>query len=189
MYGQGRRSSLHCRPRIDKDGRTDFGVASFLGHSFTVLFGDGSGGVTGGQTLTSGRYPNDIQIADYNRDGKLDFATTFEQPLPGHVGVFWGRGNGTFSDPIEYPAGEDPYDIGSFDGNGDGSPDLFVASISSGTVTVLVGRGDGRFESAKDYAIGAGCFNATTGDFDGDGRPDLAAIGGDQVRILRNETP
>jgi hypothetical protein len=26
-------------------------------------------------------------------------------------------------------------------------------------------------------------------DFDGDGRPDLAAISGDQVRILRNETP
>ena len=68
------------------------------------------------------------------------------------------------------------------DVNGDGRPDLLVASLCSlecasglnGAVGVLLGNGDGTFQAAISYSSGgAGAISVAVADVNGDGRPDL----------------
>jgi hypothetical protein len=64
--------------------------------------------------------------------------------------------------------------VGDF--NGDGIPDLAVASYFDGVVTILLGNGDGTFSPAPDSPI-TGLFDPNAiivGDFNGDGKADLA---------------
>lgn len=60
--------------------------------------------------------------------------------------------------------------------NGDGIPDLAVASYFDGVVTILLGNGDGTFTPAHNSPI-TGQFDPKSiiiGDFNGDGKQDLA---------------
>jgi hypothetical protein len=66
-----------------------------------------------------------------------------------------------------------PESVVTGDFNGDGIPDLAVASFS-GAVSVLIGNGDGTFRGHVDYATGAGARGIVIGDFNGDGKLDLA---------------
>jgi hypothetical protein len=117
-------------------------------------------------------------VADFNRDGKLDFvvSATFyldEQPTPY---VFLGNGDGTFQtskgigQPLETLA------VGDF--NGDGIPDLAGTTYDTqnftGMVSVLLGNGDGTFTTASAYPLPAIPESLMTGDFNGDGKLDVA---------------
>jgi hypothetical protein len=76
--------------------------------------------------------------------------------------------------------------VAAADVNGDGKPDLLMASlcasnsncnqtgISSGTVSVLLGNGDGTFKTAVPYyAGGFGATSVAVADVNRDGKPDL----------------
>jgi len=51
---------------------------------------------------------------------------------------------------VDYLAGDAPYSVAIGDLNGDGKPDLAVASLLSVT-SVLLGNGDGTFQAAVNY--------------------------------------
>ncbi len=126
---------------------------------------------------------------DFNGDGALDLAVVNPcvssscQSGHGSVAVLLGKGDGTFEPPVIYATGTAaPASVAVGDFNGDGAPDLVVASpcagsatCGTGAVTVLLGKGDGAFQSPVTYPAGAGGSSfVLAGDFNGDGKLDLA---------------
>lgn len=76
------------------------------------------------------------------------------------------------------------------DFDGDGKPDLFLASaVDSGTSRLLKNLGDGKFADATEAAglkIAGSGLGCAAGDFDNDGKTDLAVCYADGVRLFRN---
>src|ERR1035438_28962 len=89
-------------------------------------------------------------------------------PLPNNnntVSVFLGDGRGGFTNSPGSPffvAGF-PYSIAAGDFNGDGNPDLVVASSQSGTVTVLLGDGSGGFTVGSPSNAGPNPYSNRSG--------------------------
>ena len=86
-----------------------------------------------------------------------------------------------FVEALEYDSGGlGTFSVAAADVNGDGKPDLVVASECSytdciqGTVSVLLGNGDGTFQPAVTYSSGGYYATAVAvADLNGDGKPDL----------------
>ncbi|HTA89858.1 MAG TPA: VCBS repeat-containing protein [Polyangiaceae bacterium] len=135
---------------LNHDGAPDIVVASFGTNtaSIGVFMNDGSGnfaaqvryptsGNTHGATVASGDLR--VAIGDLNADSHLDLAV----PNFGgnSVGIFMGVGDGTFGVEAPSPAGFLPGAIAIGDVNGDGRPDLEIAtnnpSNGQGVIQVL----------------------------------------------------
>jgi MBG domain (YGX type)/FG-GAP-like repeat len=117
-------------------------------------------------TLQLGFSPNLVMTADMNGDGKLDLVASGNAQA-----VFLGNGDGTFQAPMitSGPGSASAAALGDF--NGDGKPDLAVAS-SFGGVTVLLGNGDGTFR--QPIFVNSDPFaSLAAADLTGDGSSDL----------------
>jgi len=126
--------------------------------------------------------PKAIAVADFNGDGKQDLAVAH-----GDISILIGQGDGTFEQPVQYPAQGTSIAIADF--NGDGKPDLALAGGESlGTVPILLGNGDGTFQSGFIYFGGQLTNLMVAGDFNGDGKPDLVSSAYDAVYLLTNTT-
>ncbi|HLL73930.1 MAG TPA: FG-GAP-like repeat-containing protein [Pyrinomonadaceae bacterium] len=177
---------------MNKDGKADLLVANgtTLGR-VTILFGDGSGGITSPVQVNVVRNPASVVTADFDKDGNLDFAASSGDPgsnLSSALSVRFGDGAGQFPRskslltsfiPISYLS------LMAGDFNLDGNPDLALANGANG-VTVMLGNGDGDFPDVKGYAAGTGPVQVAVRDFNGDSKPDLATanVGSDNVSVL-----
>ena len=132
-------------------------------------------------SISVGRSPQNISVADFNNDGDMDFAvTSFNED---EVSVLLGDGTLDFT-RTDYNAGEDgsqPRSISSADLNGDGWQDLTITHSNTCYLSVLINDGDGTFANRVDYTT---CTNNTGNpqeevialDVDGDLDLDLAVI-------------
>jgi hypothetical protein len=79
-----------------------------------------------------------------------------------------------------------PDGIARGDLNGDGKPDLVVATTTGSNIHVLIGNGDGTFKPEVPYLSDGNPFAVVIADFDGDGKADVAAANysGSNVSIL-----
>ena len=157
-------------------GNGTFAAPANLGGSTPIQITSGS---------PSAFNPSAIVTADFNRDGKLDFAAAdggaeFDASQPGGLIVFLGNGNGTFQNAIELPAGVNPSAIAVGDLNGDGIPDMAIstggtlaATPSGYELAVLIGNGDGTFKPAVFYPTDFGPAGLAIADMNGDGKPDI----------------
>ena len=93
-----------------------------------------------------------------------------------------------FASPVTLPpvSAIAPF-VATGDFNGDGIPDLAIASGAGNTiVNVLLGNGDGTFQAASPITVGSQPFYIAVGDFNNDGNLDLAVANwaGNSVSIL-----
>lgn len=133
-------------------------------------------------SIVSGQHPKSIAVADFNGDGKLDFATA-NPPVGGNEGVsvVLGNGNATFRPPRPVHVGVQPSFVNAGDFNSDGKADLVVGDLTycvASVIYVLLGNGDGTFQPPASYAIDKVglVLSIAVGDLDGDGAQDLAVI-------------
>jgi Ca2+-binding RTX toxin-like protein len=139
-----------------------------------------------GAYLTHASGPNDLVVADFNRDRKPDVATAnFSSP---GVSLFKGLGGVRLEAqaPLDL-SGRNALATGDFDQ--DGWPDLAALGTS---LALLRGNGNFTFQPAVDTPLGSSEHrDLDAADFDGDGLLDLAVAssgpfsGTGQVSVLR----
>jgi hypothetical protein len=126
---------------------------------------------------------NYITLADFNGDGKLDFAASVSYEGTDGLVVALGNGDGTFGTPNLYSSsnqdysvvGDEPWPeyVQAADMNGDGIPDLVYTNYEYGTVGVLLGNGDGSFGLPSEYPAGTFAYDLALADVNGDGALDV----------------
>lgn len=188
---------------FNKDGKPDIvvahtadndkAVATLENSSITILLNTGNRKfvqVTG-SPFYAGDFPNDINIADFNKDGNLDIA------LANHVKKYFtlliGNGKGQFAEaphsPFAVQVKPHPHGIISADFNGDGNLDIATDSWGVDSIVILSGDGKGDFKNPAYYATGKHPYERLrTADFNKDGKPDIVTtnLDGNSVTILLN---
>lgn len=167
------------------DGSIDLASTNALSNDASILLNTGNGAFRGARSFLLGNlldFPIPaLVLGDFNRDGKLDFATGTNGVLIG-----FGNGDGTFQPSTPLSAGGDGGTTGGIaagDFNGDGSIDLAATTATNSglhnqVVAVLLGNGDGTFQPEKDFGVRfLGPQYVTSADFNGDGDLDLVAAG------------
>jgi hypothetical protein len=157
---------------FNHDGNLDLVVTDPQGApSVLVFLGRGDGTFESPTSYKTGTlFTNDVKAADFNGDGKLDFAVATDQ------GIFFfaGNGDGTFKSPIVTPTFLSVGFMSVGDFNGDGKPDLAFAGLAGGTAVAL-GTGNGTFAALVEFQ--PTYYPRTTlfpvGDFNADGSSDL----------------
>ena len=162
------------------DGRLDIAVNSpgaFNGSPgvVSILLGNGDGtfqhAVPYAIEPTPG--PTDVlgglAVADFNRDGILDFAVG--DNVKNVLRAFLGNGDGTFREGPRTPVAPQVNSLAVADFNGDGKLDVAVGSTS---IEILLGKGDGSFQQGATINAPGGWVTAA--DFTGDGKIDLVSL-------------
>ena len=169
---------------LDGDGDLDAAVANHETDYVTLLRNDGQGGLEpfshSPRHLDLELHPHAVLIADLDLDGHLDLIT----PNRDEVAIIIRMNDGGFAAPEGIPA-EGPFEVRVGDLDGDGVPDLVVAT-EPGPVSLLGGNGDGTFlaEPVFELRWAAGAKAVAIGDFDGDGIDDAAVTNWNSHDVL-----
>lgn len=155
------------------------------GTQIVTFLGNGTGGFTSAGAAPATRQSGfAIAVADFNRDGKQDFATALGELLV-------GNGNGTYT-RISVPTQVGTFgntDIIAVDVNGDSWPDLVACGSIDGTTNgnlgVALNNGAGGFPSRTTTTlIGQQMWNLAAGDFNADGKLDIAGAARDTNSVI-----
>ncbi|HYQ95918.1 MAG TPA: T9SS type A sorting domain-containing protein, partial [Candidatus Eisenbacteria bacterium] len=121
---------------------------------------------------------------DFNLDGRPDVAASHARVGRGPLlTMLPGLGDGTFGEPITTATTGFVLSIASADWNGDGLPDVALASYDPGKILVFYGRGDGTFDSPTTLAPLTTGWGIAAADLNGDGNMDLAATDPGEFRV------
>ncbi len=190
---------------FDGDGEADVAASNSSSYylnpnDVAVLFGNGTGALTGLTRYGTGAKPMDLVAADFNDDGAPDIATA--NNTTDTLSVLLNNGDGTFAAKVDYsfsssPQYEhEPTSIHAGDFNGDGVLDLVVGHWMY-HVSVLLGEKDGN--GAPTGTFGASQYIPTTtngagglrvADLNLDGADDIVSgthNGPAKVQILLND--
>lgn len=159
------------------DGKLDIAVANNHQNSISILLGYGNGTFSSQSVyfLYNNGAPLSIISRDFNNDKWPDVAIGIQGQ--NSLGIFFGKGNGTFLPPFISLTGDGsiPQDINAGDFNKDGQLDIIIANTDSGNVGIILGHVYGSFFNEINYSTGNNSypFSIGLGDFNNDGRLDV----------------
>jgi hypothetical protein len=175
---------------FNRDGKLDLVFTNFLDSAFTIMLSKGDGSFLTGTEFPGGVKPVGIAVADFNRDGFLDVATTstgddtLTPAIKPEVHLEYGKGDGSLDTQNQkgFAIGLDPLWLSAVDFNGDGSPDLAVATEDFVSILLNI---DGLFSPKTDFGLNAhgDLAGLAAGDLNGDGNIDLVATNGSSPAI------
>lgn len=180
---------------FDRDGIDDLVVSARTSQELNVLFGSTTGRFSRSLVVPFlGSRLNGVAVTDLNQDGLLDIAVADEAGRGGRIWILFGRGNGTFLEPlnVETPS-RDPLEVIAADLDGDGDVDLAfndatVVGLRVGSIGLLLNDGGARpaFRPGGELVVGRKPTDLIAADFVGNDRIDLAALdsGGQQTKDL-----
>ena len=159
------------------DGKLDLVITKVGGYNTApsnavkLLIGDGLGGFSGLTSFAVGfGGAQDIEVADFNVDGRPDIAAS--APNTNVVHILLNNGAGGFNAAINTTS-NGAQKLVSADFNRDCIPDLAVTN-GSNTVTVFVGNGTGSFGPANNIFVNNQPSGIAVGDFNRDKKVDIA---------------
>lgn len=163
---------------FDGDGILDIALTDVSNQAVAILLGNGNGTFKPQTEYSSNGYPYSLVVADFNGDGHPDIGVANYGPVGGSGGgasILLNNGNGTFSAPVTYAAGQEFPFITTDDVNGDGNLDLLVASVYPNREALLfLGNGNGTFSpSAISLSVGTNAYFVAIADVNNDGAPDI----------------
>jgi FG-GAP-like repeat len=176
---------------FNKDGLPDIAVANAEDSSVTILLGNGKGKFTEAprSPFFANTSPNDIAIADFNKDGNPDLGIANTEVS--FLTVLLGNGKGQFQQAAKSPfmvdAKPHTHGIGTADFNGDGNLDLATDSWGVNSVLVIFGDGKGNFGGQISFKVGKRPYQRLrVADVNKDGKPDIVTtnLEGNNTTIL-----
>jgi VCBS repeat protein len=167
---------------FDGDGDVDLALArddsSTLKTKVGLWANDGTAHFTRLREVTSVEEGAPSLVADdFNLDGKPDLVVGMVGT--DHQVVMLNQGSLMFAQTV-YVTGFSAWDLSSGDLDGDGDPDVVLATLgssSTGDMSILRNRGDGTFKALR-FASGFNPHDAAIADFDKDGRADIVVANG-----------
>jgi hypothetical protein len=170
---------------INGDGLPDLVVANFNGGSVSALINTTApGALTANfgflQTFSTGGAPVSVAVADVNADGKPDVIVA-NGNYAGTVAVLLnttapGAPFPSFATRQLFDTSPNPSSVASSDLNGDGRPDLIVATYAGASVLLnetSPGGSSLEFTPEQTFAAGSAPDSVTVADINGDGKPDM----------------
>ncbi|MHC4880502.1 MAG: FG-GAP-like repeat-containing protein, partial [Planctomycetota bacterium] len=180
---------------LDLDGDLDLVAAEHaMPTSRFRAYRNDAGAFTEVGMFDTGLLPLSLEIADFDRNGRLDVAVgaAGSGGTNGEVHVHRSSGDFNWTLHSTSPTGMNPSSMVVADLNQDGVLDIAVTDVTSpadGLVQVLTADPDGSFfVSPMSFSAGPALAGLASGDFDGDGSADLAVTndvsGQNNVRAL-----
>jgi hypothetical protein len=176
---------------FNADGLPDIVVANLPDSSITVLLNNGNKTFIAatGSPFYAGHFPNDITIADFNKDGKSDLAIANHERK--YITLLVGNGKGQFKPAVRSPVfvNVKPHTHGiiAADFNGDGYLDIGTDSWGVDSIVIIYRDGKGGYSTPVFYAAGRHPYQRLrNADFNKDNKQDIVTtnLDGDNVTIF-----
>lgn len=177
---------------LNNDKFNDLIITNGEESSITILLGMGKSNFreAQGSPFKAGYMPNDIAIADFNKDGIPDLALANHDRQ--YLTVLTGDGKGAFApltgSPFHVGVRPHTHGIVAADFNGDGYLDLVTDSWGNNQLAILFGNKAHGFGQAATYInVGKHPYQRIrSADFNKDGHPDIVTtnLDGNNTTIL-----
>jgi len=197
MFATG--GSSHERVSVmdfDGDGKVDLAVPNEVNNKLLIYRN-----TTNAQVISfsepiiyaTGEEPQSITVGDFDSDGKQDIAVSnFIDSISVYKNTS-NYGSISFAAPLNYIVARALGQIGTGDLDGDGKPDLIIASHMDSTLSILrntSSAGSISFANKVNLVTGNNPYSFSVGDMDGDGKPDIVIdnIISLSISILKNNS-
>src|SRR5437016_189035 len=139
------------------NGNLDIGLIARGSNGFAIgidsLLGNGDGSFSKVKAYHGPGSPSSLATGDFNNDGKLDLAISFDKTSnsTGIVAILLGNGDGTFGNVHSVNTALTADTIVTGDFNGDGKLDVAITTglyaAPNADIELLLGNGDGSLQS------------------------------------------
>ncbi|HET9953219.1 MAG TPA: FG-GAP-like repeat-containing protein [Polyangiaceae bacterium] len=202
-YVAGQRTESVIAADLNGDGAPDLAAVNFGSNDVSVFVNRGDGRFAAAKNFRSGVAPTALTATDLNGDGHTDIIVSNSGAfIPGSgfpanppretVSVLFNVGEGGLSSPVTYALPAAPGAITHGDWNGDGKPDVAVASYTGtdivGQIYILLNTGDGILGAPVSYPVGRVPTGLARLDLNNDSRADLAVANSQgNITVLLNQ--